>query len=148
MGLKDIDLRADGSGLAARLLSLLTGDWIGSLVQFMSDHLPLPTFIDCDTSQKIPRHYIFDRIFRAFLSVLFTGLDQAARGITSQSFCEEELEEQRESCPFKQLATKLGLPTNCDVDLRKQEELEVNILYTLLTQCMRFMSASCFCLKR
>ncbi|XP_037534930.1 protein TASOR [Nematolebias whitei] len=30
----------------------------------------------------------------------------------------------KESSPFGQLATKLGLPTNCDIDLRKQEELE------------------------
>lgn len=28
LGLKDIDLSEDGSELAARLLSLLTGDWI------------------------------------------------------------------------------------------------------------------------
>lgn len=34
-------------------------------------------------------------------------------------------EAQRESCPFGRLATKLGLPANCDIDLRRQEELEV-----------------------
>ncbi|XP_058486895.1 protein TASOR isoform X3 [Solea solea] len=49
---------------------------------------------------------------------LLTGLSRAARGSTSQE------EEQKESCPFERLATKLGLPTNCDIDLRKQEELE------------------------
>ncbi|KAI3369721.1 hypothetical protein L3Q82_024567 [Scortum barcoo] len=76
MGLKDIDLREDGSELAAKLLSLLT------------------------------------------------ALNQAAGGTTNQSFCELPDEEQRESCPFDGLATKLGLPTNCDIDLRKQEDLE------------------------
>ncbi|XP_028285259.1 protein TASOR isoform X2 [Parambassis ranga] len=60
----------------------------------------------------------------ARLLSLLTGLDQAARGITNRSVCEEQLEEQRESCPFERLATKLGLPANCDIDLRKQEELE------------------------
>ncbi|XP_023180983.1 protein TASOR-like [Xiphophorus maculatus] len=30
----------------------------------------------------------------------------------------------KESSPFGRLAMKLGLPTNCDIDLRKQEELE------------------------
>ncbi|XP_040890119.1 protein TASOR isoform X2 [Toxotes jaculatrix] len=74
VGLRDVDLREDGSELAAKLLSLLT------------------------------------------------GLNQAARGMSSQSLFEDE--EQRESCPFDKLATKLGLPTNCDIDLRKQEELE------------------------
>ncbi|XP_035485932.2 protein TASOR isoform X2 [Scophthalmus maximus] len=48
---------------------------------------------------------------------LLTGLNQAARGLVAQ-------EEQRESSPFDRLATKLGLPTSCDIDLRKQEELE------------------------
>ncbi|XP_038135626.1 protein TASOR isoform X2 [Cyprinodon tularosa] len=37
----------------------------------------------------------------------------------------EELDEGlKESSPFGRLAVKLGLPANCDVDLRKQEELE------------------------
>ncbi|XP_050930559.1 LOW QUALITY PROTEIN: protein TASOR [Lates calcarifer] len=52
------------------------------------------------------------------------GLNQAASGMASQSLCEAPEEEQRESCPFDKLATRLGLPTNCDIDLRKQEELE------------------------
>uniref|UniRef100_A0AAQ5XWM0 DUF3715 domain-containing protein n=1 Tax=Amphiprion ocellaris TaxID=80972 RepID=A0AAQ5XWM0_AMPOC len=55
---------------------------------------------------------------------LLTGLTQAAEGTTSQNFCETPGEGQRESSPFDRLATKLGLPTNCDIDLRKQEELE------------------------
>ncbi|XP_070759390.1 protein TASOR [Enoplosus armatus] len=76
VGLKDVDLREDGSELAAKLLSLLT------------------------------------------------GLNQAARGTAHQSLCEMQVDGQRESSPFDRLATKLGLPTNCDIDLRKQEELE------------------------
>uniref|UniRef100_A0A8C4IIZ5 TASOR pseudo-PARP domain-containing protein n=1 Tax=Dicentrarchus labrax TaxID=13489 RepID=A0A8C4IIZ5_DICLA len=76
VGLKDVDLREDGSELAAKLISLLT------------------------------------------------GLNQAARGAANQNVCEVQEEVQRESCPFDRLATKLGLPTNCDIDLRKQEELE------------------------
>ncbi len=58
-----------------------------------------------------------------------TGLNQAARGTANQNFCEVQEEEQRESCPFDRLATKLGLPTNCDIDLRKQEELEVTVKF-------------------
>ena len=57
-----------------------------------------------------------------FLSL--TGLNQAARGAASQSLCEVQ-EEQKALCPFDKLATKLGLPTNCDIDLRRQDELEV-----------------------
>ncbi|XP_026162783.1 uncharacterized protein tasora isoform X2 [Mastacembelus armatus] len=76
LGLKDIDLRDDGSELAARLLSLLT------------------------------------------------GLSQAASATTNQNLCEWQEEGQRDSCPFDRLAARLGLPTNCDIDLRKQEELE------------------------
>ncbi|XP_034440310.1 uncharacterized protein tasora isoform X2 [Hippoglossus hippoglossus] len=70
VGLRDVDLREDGSELAAKLVMLLT------------------------------------------------GLKQSARGLVSQE------EGPRESSPFDRLATKLGLPTNCDIDLRKQEELE------------------------
>ncbi|KAM7401639.1 hypothetical protein PAMP_016936 [Pampus punctatissimus] len=55
---------------------------------------------------------------------LLTGLSQAARGTANQSPSEAQEEVKRESCPFDRLATKLGLPTNCDIDLRKQEELE------------------------
>nr|XP_020466781.1 protein TASOR [Monopterus albus] len=76
VGLKDIDLREDGSELAARLLSLLT------------------------------------------------GLNQAATGAAGQNLGEVPEEQQRDSCPFDRLATRLGLPTNCDIDLRRQEELE------------------------
>ncbi|KAM4588181.1 protein TASOR isoform 2-T2 [Odontesthes bonariensis] len=72
LGLKDLDLRDDGSELAATLIGQLT------------------------------------------------GLIQTA----NQSFCEAKEERLRESSPFGKLATKLGLPTNCDIDLRKQEELE------------------------
>lgn len=61
-----------------------------------------------------------------------TGLSKAARGTTSQSLGEMQQEGQRESCPFDRLATKLGLPTNCDIDLRKQEELEVTAVFKYL----------------
>eukprot|EP00066_Takifugu_rubripes_P026953 XP_011616219.1 PREDICTED: protein FAM208A-like isoform X1 [Takifugu rubripes] len=53
----------------------------------------------------------------AKLHKLLTDLTQAAEGFTIQ-------EVPREPCPFESLATKLGLPTNCDIDLRKQEEME------------------------
>ncbi|XP_070849967.1 protein TASOR-like [Chaetodon trifascialis] len=55
---------------------------------------------------------------------LLSGLSKAAMGTANQSPCEGQEEGQRESCPFDRLAAKLGLPTNCDIDLRKQEELE------------------------
>ncbi|XP_029286862.1 protein TASOR isoform X3 [Cottoperca gobio] len=55
---------------------------------------------------------------------LLTDLNQAARGTANQSLCDGQEEAQRASWPFDRLATKLGLPTNCDLDLRKQEELE------------------------
>ncbi|XP_069025657.1 protein TASOR isoform X2 [Embiotoca jacksoni] len=77
VGLRDVDLRDDGSELTVKLLGLLT------------------------------------------------GLNQAARGGTNQSLSEAREEGLRESCPFDRLATKLGLPTSCDIDLRKQEELEM-----------------------
>ncbi|XP_033482081.1 protein TASOR isoform X2 [Epinephelus lanceolatus] len=76
VGLKDVDLREDGSELAAKLLGLLT------------------------------------------------ALTQAARGTANQSQFEVQEEVHRDSSPFDRLATKLGLPTNVDIDLRKQEELE------------------------
>lgn len=47
-------------------------------------------------------------------------LTRAAEGLTGQEL-------PREPCPFERLATKLGLPPNCDIDLRKQEEMEVNV---------------------
>lgn len=59
-----------------------------------------------------------------------TDLTQAAEGFTSQ-------EVPRESSPFESLATKLGLPTNCDIDLRKQEEMEVNFKRALATKLPR-----------
>ncbi|XP_063767173.1 protein TASOR [Eleginops maclovinus] len=74
LGLKDVDLRDDGSELATTLLSLLK------------------------------------------------GLTQAARGMSNQSEVQEAA--QKTSWPFDRLAIKLGLPTNCDIDLRDQEELE------------------------
>lgn len=54
-----------------------------------------------------------------------TGLKQAARGAASQSPGQVQAEVQREPSPFDGLAAKMGLPTNCDIDLRKQEDLEV-----------------------
>ncbi|XP_056130188.1 uncharacterized protein LOC130107556 isoform X2 [Lampris incognitus] len=51
-------------------------------------------------------------------------LNKAATGAGGQSLSEEQEEGQTESWPFDRLASKLGLPANCDVDLRKQEELE------------------------
>ncbi|KAK1900879.1 Protein TASOR, partial [Dissostichus eleginoides] len=74
VGLKDVDLREDGSELSTRLLCLLK------------------------------------------------GLTQAARGTSNQSEVQEAV--QKTSWPFDRLATKLGLPTSCDIDLRDQEELE------------------------
>ncbi|XP_031589390.1 protein TASOR isoform X3 [Oreochromis aureus] len=76
LGLRDADLREEGSELAAKLLSLLT------------------------------------------------SLYQAARGTANQSLYEAQEDGLRGSYPFDRLATKLGLPTNCDIDLRKQDELE------------------------
>ncbi|XP_068452041.1 protein TASOR isoform X2 [Clinocottus analis] len=76
VGLKDVDLKEDGSEQAAKLLRLLT------------------------------------------------DLSQAARGKTNPSLREAREERPRESSPFDRLATKLGLPTSCDIDLRKQDELE------------------------
>ncbi|KAG7226668.1 hypothetical protein INR49_001838, partial [Caranx melampygus] len=76
VGLGDVDLREDGSEVAAKLLKLLT------------------------------------------------GLTQAASGMAGHSLGELQEEDQKESWPFDRLATKLGLPTNCDIDLRRQEELE------------------------
>ncbi|KAM8755789.1 protein TASOR isoform 3-T3 [Acanthopagrus schlegelii] len=70
IGLRDVDLREDGSELAAKLLSLLT------------------------------------------------ALIQTARETATQE------EVQKESFPFDKIATKLGLPTNCDIDLRKHDDLE------------------------
>ncbi|KAM9365564.1 protein TASOR-like [Pholidichthys leucotaenia] len=55
----------------------------------------------------------------AKLAKLLTGLHKAA----NQTFNEAE-EEPRDSYPFDKLASKLGLPTHCDIDLRKQDELE------------------------
>ncbi|KAF3856754.1 hypothetical protein F7725_017477 [Dissostichus mawsoni] len=52
----------------------------------------------------------------------FPGLTQAARGTSNQSEVQEAV--QKTSWPFDRLATKLGLPTSCDIDLRDQEELE------------------------
>ncbi|XP_034021080.1 uncharacterized protein tasora [Thalassophryne amazonica] len=51
---------------------------------------------------------------------LLTGFSQAAA--PSKSLKEEEVK--TESSPFDKLAVKLGLPNDCDVELRKQEELE------------------------
>ncbi|KAM4741337.1 protein TASOR [Anableps anableps] len=48
------------------------------------------------------------------------GLVHAA----NQSSSEAPEEGAKESSPFGRLAMKLGLPANCDIDLRKQEELE------------------------
>ncbi|XP_033938502.1 protein TASOR isoform X2 [Pseudochaenichthys georgianus] len=81
VGLKDVDLREDGSELATRLLSLLK------------------------------------------------GLTQAARGTSNQSEVQEVV--QKTSWPFDRLATKLGLPTNCDIDLRDQEELEEQTIVSI-----------------
>lgn len=65
------------------------------------------------------------------MNVPLPGLKQAARGSANQSLPEEQKEARSELCPFDRLATKLGLPTNCDIDLRKQEELEVTMASVL-----------------
>lgn len=64
--------------------------------------------------------------------LFLTGLNQAAKGTASQGPSEGQEDGQKELPPFDQLATKLGLPTNCDIDLRKQEELEVTDKYLCL----------------
>lgn len=38
---------------------------------------------------------------------------------------ESQEEGQRQASPFDGLALKLGLPPHCDIDLRRQDELEV-----------------------
>ncbi|XP_056130388.1 protein TASOR-like [Lampris incognitus] len=52
------------------------------------------------------------------------GHNPAALGTSSQRLPEEQGEGQRDSWPFDWLALKLGLPTKCDLDLRKREELK------------------------
>lgn len=113
LGLKDTDLRNDGSELAAKLLSLLTGD---SQTAFVCSGLSV--------MEQLTAHILF---------LLDSGLDQAARGSAGQSLSEAQEEGLRESYPFDRLATKLGLPTNCDIDLRKQDELEVFNVYALFS---------------
>ncbi|XP_055080704.1 protein TASOR isoform X2 [Periophthalmus magnuspinnatus] len=73
VGLKDTDLRDEGSELAAKLLSLLT------------------------------------------------SLNQTA---TNQNTSDPREAGPKESSPFDRLALKLGLPTNCDIDLRKHDDFE------------------------
>ena len=51
-----------------------------------------------------------------------TALIQTARETATQE------EVQKESFPFDKIATKLGLPTNCDIDLRKHDDLEVSLI--------------------
>nr|XP_061786654.1 protein TASOR-like [Nerophis lumbriciformis] len=58
------------------------------------------------------------------LCKLLTGLKQAARGAATRVRNEGPEEMQEDSSPFDRLAAKLGLPANCDIDLRKQDELE------------------------
>lgn len=72
LGLKDVDLREDGSEVTVRFFKQLK------------------------------------------------GLVHAA----NRSPSEDPEEVPKDSSPFGRLAVKLGLPANCDIDLRKQEELE------------------------
>nr|XP_057910663.1 protein TASOR isoform X2 [Doryrhamphus excisus] len=58
------------------------------------------------------------------LRKLLTGLKHAARGVATRAHSGGTEEMQGESSPFDRLAAKLGLPTNCDIDLRKQDDLE------------------------
>uniref|UniRef100_A0A8C6TNS8 TASOR pseudo-PARP domain-containing protein n=1 Tax=Neogobius melanostomus TaxID=47308 RepID=A0A8C6TNS8_9GOBI len=53
-------------------------------------------------------------------SKLFSLLNNLNQKATSQP----PEPEPKESSPFDQLAIKLGLPTNCDIDLRRQEDFE------------------------
>ena len=48
-------------------------------------------------------------------------------GTAIQSPPEEQGEGESDPWTFDRLATRLQLPTNCDIDLRTQEELEVTI---------------------
>ncbi|XP_055014928.1 protein TASOR-like isoform X3 [Boleophthalmus pectinirostris] len=52
---------------------------------------------------------------------LLTSLNQKA---TNQSTSDPRQAGPKESSPFDRLALKLGLPTNCDIDLRKQDDFE------------------------
>lgn len=74
------------------------------------------------SGSKRPKQFEMETISRTCnkgaVALDLTDLTQAARGLASQ-------EAPRETCPFDRLATKLGLPTNCDIDLRRQEEMEV-----------------------
>lgn len=54
--------------------------------------------------------------------------------MANQSLYEAQEDGLRGSYPFDKLATKLGLPTNCDIDLRKQDELEVFDVYGVCSQ--------------
>lgn len=65
-------------------------------------------------------------------------LTRAAEGLTGPEL-------PREPCPFERLATKLGLPPNCDIDLRRQEEMEVNVQparWKLLLLCLQSSKTS------
>ncbi|XP_061147567.1 protein TASOR isoform X2 [Syngnathus typhle] len=60
------------------------------------------------------------------LRKLLTGLKQAARVAPQRTHSANGSEEGRaESSPFERLAAKMGLPANRDIDLRKQDELEM-----------------------
>uniref|UniRef100_A0A096MI57 Uncharacterized protein n=1 Tax=Poecilia formosa TaxID=48698 RepID=A0A096MI57_POEFO len=98
LGLKDVDLREDGSEL------ILT--WYG----------------DVDS----------------ILCVVAAGLINAANQNPSEAI-EDVL---KESSPFGRLAMKLGLPTNCDIDLRKQEELESGYWKILMNVLLQSSSCS------
>lgn len=96
-----------------------------------------------------------NKYLKSSVTIILTGLSQAARGTASQSPSEGQEDGQREMSPFDKLATKLGLPTNCDIDLRKQEELEVtdeylcldDILICFLFECWWSKSQVILCKK-
>ncbi|KAM8867280.1 protein TASOR-like isoform 1-T1 [Synchiropus picturatus] len=55
---------------------------------------------------------------------LLADLKRSASEALSENSDELQEEERIEAFPFNKIALKLGLPTNCDIDLRKQDELE------------------------
>lgn len=71
---------------------------------------------------------------------VLAGLQNAASGTANQSHGEIQGEGQVDSSPFDRLAAKLGLPTNCDIDLRRQEELEVTERFVSTWQFSEMMT--------
>jgi len=113
VGLKDAELREDGSELGAKLLGLLTGDR-------PPERRPMSS-----STGAVDATHASGRAVLKSLPPPPADLSQAARGRTNRSLSEARDERTSGSSPFDSLAAKLGLPTSCDIDLRRQEEPEV-----------------------